>query len=346
MCAHLVQNYALTVGNEKWVEQVRALDVTLTLAPGINRLTAHFPPDAPINPDLGAPVLLDLGNGEREETVFTGEVQTISRAFDGLKLVAVDGGGLLSAIRPTTTFEQVSAGRVIKELAGEAGVSVDAVADGIDLTFYVADPGHTAWEHIARLAGWSGTFARVDADGTLTVFEIGAGTADLALAYGRDLTDLTHRTRSDGALEMRVVGESAAGSTSASEALRPVINVLDGTQPTADRRIIFRPALRTADAAGRASAGGTRAIQATAQRMDLAFWLQPHLRPGQKLELQELPDSLTTGIGWIETVRHRIGPLNGSHGGAETIVQANRDPEGFDPLALLGSLGGALSAVF
>lgn len=333
--------YALTLGNGLWDRQVLALDLTLTLAPGIDRLEAVLPPEAPFDAAPGEPCSLTLGNGEREEAMFTGVIRSVAPSLHGWRVVAVNAGGRMSAIRPAVTFEGVSAGRVVRDLASEAEVETGAVTDGVDLAFYVADPARTAWEHVARLAAMSAAFARVGADGALEVFEIGAGTADTALAHGRDLLRLTHRERDDAGTAFRVCGEAMAGTASAPEALRPIIDPLDGDAPAPDRRILFRPALRTPDGASMAGAGLTRAHQATSRQLAFQGWLQPQLRPGQRIELQGLPDSVATGAAWAETVRHLVTPS-----GARSHVTANRDPDGFDPLALLGSLGGALSAVF
>lgn len=332
--------YALTLGNALWDRQVLALDLTQTLAPGIDRLEATLPPEAVLEAAPGEPCRLTLGNGERDEDVFTGVIRTMEPSLHGWRVVAVNAGGQMAALRPATTFEAVSAGQVIRDLAGEAGVETGRVTDGAALAFYVADPARTAWEHVARLASMSAAFARIDAGGALEVFEIGTGTADHALAHGRDLLRLDHRERDDADTAFRVCGEAMAGTSTAPEALRPITDPLDGEAPGHDRRILFRPALRTPDGAAMAGAGITRMHQATARRLNVEAWLQPQLRPGQRVELQGLGGSTATGDAWAETVRHVVTPA-----GARTMVTANRDPEGFDPLAALGSLGGALSAV-
>jgi len=259
-------------------------------------------------------------------------------------LTAVDAGGAMAMVRPAVTFEQVSSGSAIKALADDAGVDVGNVDDGFDLVFYVADPARTAWEHASRLAAYGGALLGVAGDGRVETVVVGSGAADEALLFGREIMSLNHAERSGGDRRVVVAGEAGVGTMSAPEALRPVTDPFAGNRPAGpDAQTLFRfePALRTAEGAARAGAHRTRMIAARPRRLVLKAWLQPHLRPGHRLEIQSLPDPMTTEPCWLESVHHRLRP-----DGAVTVVRANRDPAGFDLFALPGSLGGALASAF
>src|SRR5207244_5585103 len=123
------------------------------------------------------------------------------------------------------------AGTVIRALAGDAGVDVGDVDDGVPLAFYVADPARTALDHAARLAGWSAALVRVDADGRLVATAVGATQPDVALRYGREVLGLAQTDRAADVDAFTVAGEAGAGSTGAPEALRPVADFFAGNRP-------------------------------------------------------------------------------------------------------------------
>jgi len=336
--------YELTAGNQQWTEQLLLLDLALAVGPRLNRLSATFPPEAPLAAAPGDPCVLSLDNGERRETVFSGTVQRVSKGMTGLRLSAIDAGGELAAIRPAVTFEQMSSDNAITTLVSDAGAASGNIDAGVELAFYVADPARSCWEHVSRLAGYGGALIGVNGDGQVETIVVGSGAADEALLFGREIIDLDHAERSGGDRRVVVAGESGVGSMSAPEALRPVTDPFSGSRPAgpdASNLFQFEPALRTADGAASAGRHRTRLALSRPNRVVLSAWLQPHLRPGQRLELQSLPDSVATDSCWLESVNHRIGPQ-----GAVTRLQANRDAAGFDALGLLGGLGAALAGAF
>jgi hypothetical protein len=137
-----------------------------------------------------------------------------------------------------------------------------------------------------------------------------------------------------------VAGESGAGSTSAPEALRPTTDFFAGNrpaEPSTSVRWSFAPALRTAKAAGTAGASLDRHYRSTREQGTLDAFLLPQLAPGTVFEVQDLPDVLVQGPFWAMQVHHRLDRRGGA-----TRVRFAKGGDSFDPLALLGSLAGAL----
>ena len=131
------------------------------------------------------------------------------------RVVATNAGGALARLRVNQSYEQLSAGGIVSELASGAGVTPAHVADGIDFPFYVVDDSRSAWAHVAALARACGFVATVDAQGGL-VF----GPAQIDA--GADVHLRRRRARAAGAPSRRrrsakvtVVGEGAAGSQGA-----------------------------------------------------------------------------------------------------------------------------------
>src|SRR5690606_15405074 len=101
--------------------------------------------------------------------VFTGVVDRVRRALDGTVLVgAANAGAALARHRVSKSFEQGTAGDVVRELAGLAGAAMGIIEDGAELAFYAVDERRSAYAQVADLARRSGYLAYVDRDGKLT----------------------------------------------------------------------------------------------------------------------------------------------------------------------------------
>jgi hypothetical protein len=340
----ILPTYSLDLGSQRFKEQAIEITVTLALAPVVDCLTVTFPAALALSAAPGDPAVLTLANGEKDAPVFAGTIEAIHRSFGVTRVRALDSGGLLARVRPAVTYEQITAGDVVKSLCDEAGVTTAGVEDGVELAWYAADPGRNAYEHIARVCDWSGAIARVTADDELETLVLDASSASVALKYGRELLSLDHASRAERLDSFVAAGESGAGSTSVPEALKPVTDFFGGSRPagpSAKARWASEPALRTAKAAASAGASRQRSYGASRASGHFAAFLQPDLRPGTVVEIQELPDGFPSDLIWLRRVRHVIAPT-----GAVTRADFSRGGDAFDPMALLGSLAGAIAGAF
>jgi len=331
--------YTLTMADQKWTSLL-SLDVRLAAAPLTGSLTARLPAQAPLRAEPGDPVTLELDSGDGAASVFTGTVASVRREPNRSTVHAVDAAGALARLRSATTYEQVKAGTVIRDLAGEAGVEVGDVDDGVALAWYAADPTRTGLDHVARLSSWSGALARIDADGRLVATPVAATQADLALRYGRELLAVEQTTRSRPVEGFTYAGEAGAGSTDSPDALRPTSDFFAGNRPDGPdetHRWAFEPALRTTDAAGSASAAAQWRYAAGAQIGSFTAFLQPTLRPGTVVEIADLPDPMVGDPVWLDRIHHRVD--------ADTALTTARMHAGGPASSdLLGALGGALTS--
>lgn len=344
MTSLLTPTYSLRLGTQIWKEQLLSLELTVTASPGIDRLNATLPANASLDAGLDDEVELTLNGGEQEQKVFTGKISALRRSHACIQVAAVNAGGVLCRYRPAVTYENATAATVIRHLSSDAGVAVGSLETGTELAFYVADPCRTAWEHIHRLSSWCGAMATVSVDNRVESAVVNATQADIALKHGRELLKLA-RTRSKAAVERFVVaGESGAGSVSSPQVHRPVTDFFAGNRPDDPSPTVvwsWEPALRTASSAATAGAARQRTYAARSDRGVFIAFLQPKLRPGVILELKELPDGLADGPVWIHSVRHTL-----SREGARSRVEYFKGGDSFDPLALLGSLAGAIGGAF
>ena len=343
MSAQLLPGYALTLGSQRWTEQALRIVVTLEMAPRIDTLTVWLPISAPLSADRGDSVELTLNSGEKEEIVFTGEIDSIRRDFAALRVSSVNAGGVLSRFRPAETYENVSASTVINNLLETLGIDAGDIEDGPDLAFYVADPSRTAWEHIARVAKWGGAMARVSAANSIEASVIDASHADVALLYGREIIALHSHKRAAAIDAFVIAGETGAGDTGSADVLRPSTDFFAGNRPEGPalgKHWRFEPALRTAKSAATAGAARQRQYTSSLDAGNFHAFLQPQLRCGSVVEIQQLPGGLLSGPIWLTRVEHELGA-----GAATTRVRFQQGGDISDPSALLGSLAGLVGGL-
>lgn len=343
MTSLLAPSYSLTLGSQRWTQQLLKIDLSLAGAPALDTLSVDLPATASISADVGDPVALSLNSGESDAAVFAGAIADVERRLDRIVVTALDAGGDLARYRPAVTYEQVSAGSVVRYLCGDAGVELGEVADGVSLRFYVADPGRTALDHVARVCGWSGAMARVSADNHLETVVVDSTQAELALKYGREIHLFENRKLPSPVSSFTVAGESGVGDTSSPDAFRAVVDFFDGNRPKGpDLKDRWRsePALRTTAGAATAGAALQRAYASGRERGRLTAFLQPKLRPGTVVEVQSLPSGMPSGPLVVYRVRHAIGPR-----GAVTRADFTKGGDRFDPASLLGALLGAVGGL-
>jgi hypothetical protein len=304
-----VPGYELTIGNQRWTKQALELDVRLHCAPVPDALVVRFPSAAAFDASPGDDVALRLDGGDGAADVFAGDLDATERLLDATVAIAINAGGLLARTRPAVTVEQATSATVIRALCDEAGADVGSLDDGVQLAYYAADPTRTAWEHVARVAGWAGAIARVDPDGKVGSLVVQSGAADVALRYGRDVLVLERLDARRSVETFAVAGETGVGAADDADALRPATDFFAGNRPDGPgggSAWTFEPALRTTGAARKAGDARASRYAAAGHRWRLDALLQPALRPGGIVEITHLPDGLTGGTFVVESVHHVV----------------------------------------
>lgn len=330
---------ALTVGSLRY--ETHAALLAAELAPLARGGTAavRLPPAVRFEGAAGDTAVLALDGGDGVETVLTGKVDRVRRSVDAIEVTVADAGTALARLRPSTTFERQSGKAIIRKLAADADVTTGAIDLDLDLPAYAAHPARTAAEHVARLAAWGDAFALVDADGRLTVRGRPEGPADSALLFGREIVRIEHQAAAPLNPSRFAIGSGPAGSASAPDALRPSPDPLPDSAAEGGADVLRRPepSLRTSAATATASTALSAAAARAGSRLVLTAFLLPGIRPGQVIEIQDLPDAIPGGPYLVTRVGHRLGPAGGS-----TIIDAEALAA---PSSLLGALAGALGSL-
>jgi len=221
------------------------------------------------------------------EDLFTGMVSTVSTNIHGQTIVtAGNGGEALARLRINQSFVDMSAGDIITELAGRAGVDAAEIVDGPDLPLYVVDDRAHLLDHIARLAGFSGADITFDAGGGLVCAVSGETPSAVTFAYAASIAAGCLQQSAPLQTPLQSTGEGAAGSDG--DDAWPWILADSGaiTSGDAGGRVVSVGALRSADAVS----GYHEARVADRARMTGAVVIDapgtPILRPGNVFTIE------------------------------------------------------------
>ncbi|HEX6748282.1 MAG TPA: hypothetical protein VF092_13380 [Longimicrobium sp.] len=262
----------------------------------------------------GSTLALALGDEGDEEDVWSGEVVEVAAGEDGVALDGLAGTLELSRQRVSRTYLDQSVADVVNDLASP--VSVDKVGGDVKLSAYTVDDRRTVWAHLLELAALSGADVGSAPDGSLRFVPPRTGAADHRFRYGADV--LSWRTSAASAPTAGGVAAYGAASEAGAEQWHWLLREPAGTAPL---RVV--PALRTREAAeALADALAARAARA-AVRGTLRLRGAPEVRPGDLVEVQDLPSAdpgtlRVTGVehvldgraGFVTTLR-----VEGSGGG-------------------------------
>jgi len=329
---------SIVLGSEQF--DTHALRVTVQLAPlpGIGSFRAVFPSLTQISASAGDDATLDLDGGEGSERVLTGVVRVVRRGIRQTEVIVADASHALAELRPATTYRNQSADDVIKALASEAGITVDADV-GLPMAAYVADQRRSAAHHIAMLAALGGALARVNGDGELEVNRPVALMPDVAMKYGREIVACDISTGAAPAAKRIRTGSGPAGSAMAPNALRPTKDPLPSGASDPGGDAIWTPSaiLRTPTASATAGASADMAAASAATRIRATAFLVPALRPGLVVDIQDLPGSMSGGPWMLTRVTHTLDAREGGR----TVFEG----EQVSSLDLAALAGAALSAI-
>jgi hypothetical protein len=336
----LTPGATVILGNLQYDAQIAGLKVSLAPLPGVNRFEVTIPAGVRLDAVPGDPAELQFDGGEGVETVLTGKVASLRRGIYATEVSATDGGADLAAFRAGVTYEKQQGKDIIRALASEVSAGIGRLDLDLPLAVYVAQQGRTAAEHIAHLASLVGALVTFGGDGKLNVAAI-AEEPELALLFGREILHIETTERAAPSAMVFRVGNGPAGSHSAANALRPSAKPLPEDAPKPGKTAIWQPtlALRTPGAATGASEATSKQNTRDATRLYARCFALPKLRPGNIVEIQELPNGMSKGPWLITSVTHRFAPGSGGITTFESCAASGGD---FDLLGALLSLAGSL----
>ena len=274
--------------------------------------------------------------------VFTGEITSVKIGIDHKAVLTVCNGAFkLSQQRSNQSFEQLSAGDIVEELADLAGVETDVIESGIDFPFYVIDDGKNLYQHIALLAEKSGLIAFISAANKLNFATPESGQATRTFNYGADLIRINVINTTPTVDQLTVVGAGAAGSQG-SDAWNWLVKDPQSITATAgegkNSRIVTDAGLRSTEAVQQAAAGKLFYAHQRSSKASLTVVGAAEIIAGSKIEIAGVPQDTLNGSAIVESARHQYSKHKGFITELDVLMETG---EGLGS-SLSGALGGLL----
>jgi len=329
---------------DAWVQNVVSVTVELGLAPAVDVVEIQLAPSAQAPAvavgDAGT-VKFGYADGSND-LVFSGQVESVRRSLVGTtRITATNGGAKLSTLRVAQSYEQQSAGDVVRDLAGQADVDLDTVEDGIALAFYVADDRRSAYRHVAALTRACGFLSLITPEGKLRFAPAATGQPVQTFSYAVDLLTVELTDSAPVVGSATVTGEGAAGSQGQDAwpwLIKDPSAVTGSASSDPPKRQLSDGALRSQDAAQSAAAGivGTAGLYNLAGR--LLSPAAPTVTVGSTVAIAGAPQSELNGTCLVLGVRHRLS----RSAGFTTEVTFSKLGAGGGLGGLAGGLAGGL----
>jgi hypothetical protein len=281
-------------------------------------------------------VSLDLGYDGENERVFTGTVVQLRPAISGVTVLALGTMNSLLNCSVASTFENQTAGHIVRNLLAEAGLTGGTLDDGPELPRFAIDRFQSAYAHIRGLAdrlGYElyanrngeimfhalGDAANLDAAGGPGGVVAGAvsgllGAAGEGYLFGQHLIAARSTSQPPAWASVDVGGESPMSRQGDTTSHWLTSNDSDyrGSAGSGDPNLlVIDPAARTRDLADRFAAGHLATKQRTAHQVSITVLGRPQLDLGDSISVGDVPDGLLNGQGYVRAIRHRCSVRHG-----------------------------------
>jgi phage protein D len=292
-----------------WAHAISIVTVELGAAPAVDAVQIAIAPgqQAPAVA-VGDTGSVSLGFAGALVPVFSGAVASVLHSVSGAtRIVATNAGGTLARLRVNQSYEQLSAGRIVSELANAAGIT-NMTADGVSFPYYVADDSRSAWAQVAALARVCGFLATVDAQGGL-VFGPPQTTPVKTFTYGVDILALQAAESAPSFGKVTVVGEGAAGSQGSdawSWLIKDPASITATAGSGTPERLVQDSSLRNKSAAQTAADASSARAKSVAMAGRIVVPGTPEIVPAGSIEIKRAPDAALNGVRTVYVVRHRF----------------------------------------
>lgn len=307
--------YRVTVGSTALAPgggPVAALETSAAFGVPANACRVAVPAGGDFSAKPGDAVKVELGYGDALETVFTGVVAGVAHGFREVRVEALGAFAALAGARMNLLYEKETAGGIVGDVLGRAGVGKGTLEAGLKFATYALDDGRSAWAHLRALAARCGFDLWADPEDKAQ-FRAYKPAKTHEMAYGKDVLALEHDTRAAPLDGVEVFGASPVGQGQGEDASSWMTRKdVRGTAGESAGRVlrVVDPAARTKELAGQVAKGLLAGMSRTAEGRLRALGA-PAVRLGDALRLSAMPASAHDGEVRVTGVRHRLHPQRG-----------------------------------
>jgi phage protein D len=263
----------------------------------------------------GDPIALDLGYAsDGLSPVMEGAILAVESGVSTYRIDGLSPMAALLDLRLHQTYEKQTAGDIVSDLAGQAGLDVGQVEDGIDFAVYVVDDSKNAYEHARTLAEKCGFDLYLDVDNKLIFKSFEKTSADHTFEYGATILAVDVQRQEPAYRRVEVWGESPASSQGEDAAswLTKTPQDFMGQAGSGEPLLLVRDrSIRTKAAAEASAQARLRHVEREALAGSLTVLGAPQVKLGDAVEVKEMPDTGANGIYQVRRIEHRLSKATG-----------------------------------
>ncbi|ACY14089.1 hypothetical protein [Haliangium ochraceum] len=263
----------------------------------------------------GDEVAVQISEEDSPVTVFTGTLDSFEATSTHVLLRAFDSRVQAARLRVNRIFEDQASDIIVRDLAGEVGVTVGSLAEGATIKSYWAHDGRSVLGHMVHLSALSSAHLFVNGEGTLTTIPYAPSSPTLQLRHGEHLI-AARAAKREGGGEVEVRTEGAASSDGDSAAYWPTTDTASvagiGVMGDAGApELWWIPELRAMDSATGAANGRAlfRAQNTECTRVTCLGLLDVEL--GDAVTVTGVPSAIADALGLVVALEHVLGPSRG-----------------------------------
>jgi hypothetical protein len=263
---------------------------------------------------------IDLGYADDDAglvRVITGTVVGVEPGLESKRISGLSRGLALLHTFVDQTFEDTTAGDIVRDLASQAGVDVERAEGGLPFPAYVVDGRRDAVRHIRDLGYLSGFDSYLTPEGKLVFAPLTGNRTVHVLAYGEHVLSAGLIRTEPRAGTVQTWGESAGSGGDESWAwLTKDFSALRGSAGSGAPTLpVESGALRSAKAAASAATAIADALTGNAVRGSVRIQGRPQVTLGDLVRLEKFPDRAGVneldGTYQVRAVRHRLDKTGG-----------------------------------
>lgn len=239
--------------------------------------------------------------------VMVGNVETVQQGSTIDVIHGYTSAAILLRSFTNKTYESMSAGQIVQDLAQQAGVTVERAEPGIQFPAYVIDDRASFYHHMRDLADLCGFDVYFNNDDKL-VFRRYTGGQVHVFDHAKHIIELRVEYNTAPASQVKAFGESGSGNGTESWAwLTKDFSALAGRAGNGDPLMLLeRSALRTGNAAQTAADGLNTALQRRQIRGSLLSVGRPQIKLGDAVRLNGLPEQPLNQTYQVRGLLHRM----------------------------------------
>jgi phage protein D len=314
--------YKLTIGSklidttdEPKASTVVDLQVALDLDTPADGFTLVMGNVGSFRPARDDETKIELGYADNGgfKQVLKGKVVTVEPNLTTTRVAGFSGADALLRTFVNQTYENKTAGAIVRDLADKARVEVATAEDGITFPAYVIDGRRSVYLHMHDLAELSGFDVYIDTDGKLVFEKFINGKTVHVFEFAKHIVALDVDRTPPLAGSVEAWGESAA-SNRGEDAWAWLTTDFSGSKGSAGSGALLlreRPALRTREAARTAADATLTNIQRRTLRGQLLTIGRPEVKLGDAIRFQGLADDSLNTLFQVRSVSHRITKVRG-----------------------------------